>query len=202
MDTEVTMDRRTFLAAFGALTLASGATAARARQGAPAGPAGAPPAPPVFEPGDYVLGAGDKIRVTVYGEDTLSGEFVVAGNGKISFPLIGDVQAAGLTVRDFLDQVRTLLSDGYIRDPKVNAEVLNYRPFYILGEVNKPGEYPYTNGLTVLNAIATAGGFTYRANTKTVFIRRANESSEHAYLLSTVPSVAPGDTIRIAERFF
>jgi polysaccharide export outer membrane protein len=196
------MDRRTFLTALGALSLGSAvATAAGARQAAPK-PDAPPAAPPVFEPGDYVLGAGDKVRVTVYGEDSLSGEFVVAGNGKISFPLIGEVQAAGLTVKDFLTQVTTLLSDGYIRDPKVNAEVLNYRPFYILGEVNKPGEYPYTNGLTVLNAIATAGGFTYRANTKSVFIRRANESSEHAYLLSTVPSVAPGDTIRIAERFF
>lgn len=107
-----------------------------------------------------------------------------------------------MTVRDFQTKVTTALADGYIRDPRVSAEVLNYRPFYILGEVNKPGEYPYTNGLTVLNAVATAGGFTYRANTKSVFIRRANEASEKAYPLSSVPAVAPGDTIRVAERFF
>ncbi len=81
-------------------------------------------------------------------------------------------------------------------------EVLNYRPFYILGEVNKPGEYPYTNGLTVMNAVATAEGFTYRANTKRVFIKRADTSEEQEYPLNSTTPVAPGDTIRVAERFF
>lgn len=151
---------------------------------------------------DYRLGAGDKIRVIVYGEDSLTGEFFVGGSGKVSLPLVGEVQATGLTIKEFQAEVTTSLQQGYLKDPKVSAEVLNYRPFYILGEVNKPGEYPYTNGLTVLNAVATANGFTYRANTKKVFIKRAGDAGEHEYPLTSVTAVAPGDTIRIAERFF
>jgi polysaccharide export outer membrane protein len=151
---------------------------------------------------DYRLGAGDKVRVIVFGEQELTGEFFVAGSGKISMPLVGEVPAAGLTIGQFQSAVQDALKQGFLKDPKVSAEVLNYRPFYILGEVNKPGEYPYTNGLTVLNAVATAGGFTYRANTKVVFIKRANELGDHKVELSTITTVAPGDTIRITERFF
>lgn len=151
---------------------------------------------------DYHLGSGDKVRVTVFGEDTLTGEYLVGGSGKISLPLVGEVQAGGLTISQFQNEIISVLKDGYITDPKVSAEVLNYRPFYILGEVQKPGEYPYSNGLTVLNAVATANGFTYRANTKKVFIKRAGENAEHEYPLTSITQVAPGDTIRIAERFF
>lgn len=194
------MHRRTFLTAgltaLGALSL--GGTALAQTETATAAQSG--PAP--FQPGDYVLGSGDKLRVIVYGEEALSGEFVVSGNGMLSMPLVGELQAAGRTVRDFQNAYEEKLRDGYLRDPRVSAEVLNFRPFYILGEVNKPGEYPYTSGLTVLNAIATAGGFTYRAQMKKVFIRRAGEGEEKAYALSSGLSVAPGDTIRIAERFF
>jgi polysaccharide export outer membrane protein len=151
---------------------------------------------------DYRLGSGDKVRVNVYGEETLSGEFFVAGNGKVSLPLVGEVQAAGLTVRAFQDEVQQALSDGYLKDPKVSAEVLNYRPFYIMGEVSRPGEYPYTNGLTVLNAVATAGGFTYRANKGHVFIRHSSDAQEHAAPLTSTTLVEPGDTIRFGERLF
>lgn len=151
---------------------------------------------------DYRLGSGDKVRVTVFGEDALTGEYLVGGSGKISLPLVGEVQAGGLTISRFQDEVVAALKEGYLKDPKVSAEVLNYRPFYILGEVQKPGEYPYSNGLTVLNAVATANGFTYRANTKKVFIKRAGENAEHEYPLTSITQVAPGDTIRIAERFF
>ncbi|MDB5429089.1 MAG: periplasmic protein involved in polysaccharide export [Caulobacter sp.] len=196
------MDRRTFITAFAALAGASAAGSALAKGAAdPVAAPAAPAAPATFEPSDYVLGPGDKLRLIVFGEETLSGEFVIASNGTVALPLIGDVQAAGLTVRDFQGKVEDELRKGYLRDPRVSAEVLNYRPFYILGEVNKPGEYPYTNGLTVLNAIATAGGFTYRAKTNKAYIRRANETSERAYDMSSVLTVAPGDTIRIAERF-
>jgi polysaccharide export outer membrane protein len=94
------------------------------------------------------------------------------------------------------------LANGYLRDPKVSAEVLNYRPFYILGEVNKPGDYPYTSGLSVMNAIAKAGGFTYRANTKKVFIRRSNEDKENVHVLNGDLMIQPGDTVRVVERFF
>lgn len=151
---------------------------------------------------DYKLGAGDKIRVITFGEDSLTGEFYVGGSGKVSLPLIGEVQAAGVSVPEFQRSVETALKNGFLQDPKVSVEVLNYRPFYILGEVQKPGEYPYTNALTVQNAVATANGFTYRANTKKVFIKRANSDKEQEYPLTSSTQVSPGDTIRIAERFF
>lgn len=151
---------------------------------------------------EYRLGPGDKIRVIVYGEQALSGEFYVAGNGKVSLPLIGEAQAAGLTVQAFQTEVENALRQGYLKEPKVSAEVLSYRPYYILGEVNKPGEYAYSSGLNVMNAVATAGGFTYRAQTKRVYIRHLNETKEHAYPLTSTLQVAPGDTIRFGERFF
>ncbi|OGN50713.1 MAG: polysaccharide biosynthesis protein [Caulobacterales bacterium RIFOXYB1_FULL_67_16] len=151
---------------------------------------------------EYRLGAADKVRVNVFGEEALTGEFIVGGSGRISMPLIGEVQAAGLTITEFQTEIAEALKKGYINEPRVSAEVLNYRPFYILGEVNKPGEYPYTNNLTVLNAVATAEGFTYRANTRQVYIKRADGASEQAYPLTTATQVAPGDTIRIGERFF
>jgi protein involved in polysaccharide export with SLBB domain len=165
-------------------------------------PAASAPANPGDDLG-YRLGAGDKVRVIVYGESDLTGEFDVPGGaGVIAFPLVGDVQAGGHTVGELQGQIEAKLRDGYLKDPHVSIEVLNYRPFYILGEVTKPGEYPYTNGLTVLNAVATANGFTYRANTKEVFIKRASEPAEHEYPLTSATPVAPGDTIRIKERFF
>jgi len=120
----------------------------------------------------------------------------------VSFPLIGDVPAAGLTIPELQKAIETKLADGYLKEPKVSAEVLNYRPFYILGEVMKPGEYPYTSGLTVLNAVATAEGFTYRADTHKVYIKRATSLGEHEGPLTTATPVEPGDTIRIGERFF
>jgi polysaccharide export outer membrane protein len=150
----------------------------------------------------YRLGADDKIRVITFGEDALSGEFLIGGSGKVSLPLVGEVAAAGMTIPEFQKEVETALKDGYLKDPHVSVEVLTYRPFYILGEVQKPGEYPYSNGLTVLNAVATANGFTYRANTRKVFIKRADSTKEEAYPLTSTTPVAPGDTIRVAERFF
>jgi polysaccharide export outer membrane protein len=132
----------------------------------------------------------------------LTGEFFVGGSGKVSLPLIGDVQATGLTVPQFQTAVEEALKQGYLKEPRVSVEVLTYRPFYILGEVTKPGEYPYTNGLTVQNAVATANGFTYRANTKKVFVRHAGSTKEDEVPLTSTTQVAPGDTIRIAERFF
>ncbi|HEY8572892.1 polysaccharide biosynthesis/export family protein [Phenylobacterium sp.] len=151
---------------------------------------------------EYRLGSGDKIKVTTFGEEALTGEFLVSGTGKVSLPLVGEIDAAGQTARQFQQRVEMALKDGYLRDPKVSVEVLNYRPFYILGEVKEPGTYPYTNGLTVKNAVATAGGFTYRANEKRVFIKRADAPKEEAIQLTDTTPVAPGDTIRIVERLF
>lgn len=152
--------------------------------------------------GEYKLGAGDQLRVTVFGEAELSGEYVLDGTGVVSMPLIGDVAALNLTVREFQRALEQSFANGYLRNPRVSAEVLNYRPFYILGEVRQPGEYPYTNGLTVLNAIATAGGFTYRANDNVVMIKGAEDSQEYRVRLEPTTKIMPGDTIRIVERFF
>ena len=152
--------------------------------------------------GEYKLGAGDQLRVTVFGEAELSGEYVLDGTGVVSMPLIGDVMALNLTVREFQRALEQSFADGYLRNPRVSAEVLNYRPFYILGEVRQPGEYPYTNGLTVLNAIATAGGFTYRANDNVVMIKGADDMQESRVRLEPTTKILPGDTIRIVERFF
>ena len=176
---------------------------------APAGPSMASNAPAATPSGpadpkdlNYKLGTDDKLRVIVFGETSLSGEFVISDSGEIAFPLIGNVHAAGLTVAQFQEALRAKLADGYLRDPRVSAEVENYRPFYILGEVQKPGEYPFTSGLTVLNAVATAGGFTYRANTKVITIRHAGGSKEVPVRLTATSEVGPGDTILIKERFF
>ena len=151
---------------------------------------------------EYHLGSGDQLRIIVFGEEDLSGEFVVDGGGQVSLPLVGEVSAQGKTVREFQRAVAEKLKEGYLTDPRVSAEVLNFRPFYILGEVKSPGEYPYLSGLSVMNAVATAEGFTYRADTRKVYIKRAGEVGEHAYTLTTETPVQPGDTIRIGERFF
>ena len=180
------------------LALAGLAFAGAAWAQAPAGEF-SPAAPTDFE---YHLGSGDKLRIIVFGEDSLTGEFFVSAGGKVSFPLIGDIDAAGLTIPQLQKAIEAKLADGYLKEPRVSAEVLNYRPFYILGEVMKPGEYPYTSGLTVLNAVATAEGFTYRADSHKVFIKRATSPGEHEYPLTTATPVQPGDTIRIGERFF
>jgi len=150
----------------------------------------------------YRLGTGDKLRITVYGEEDLSGEFLVDGSGQVQLPLVGQVKAATLTIHEFVAEVSNSLKEGYLKDPKVSVEVLNYRPFYIFGEVNKPGEYPYENGLSVLGAIALAGGYTYRANDNDVYVRRAGSTKEEAMKADTTTRIFPGDIIRIAERIF
>ena len=151
---------------------------------------------------DYHLDAGDKIRMNVFNEDTLSGEFAVSSEGTVSLPLIGDVQAKGKTPQQLAAEVQALLADGYLRDPKVSIEVSSYRPFFILGEVEAPGQYPYASGMTVLNAVATAQGFTPRAAKKVAYIRRAGATSEVAMEITPALRVYPGDTIRIGERYF
>lgn len=151
---------------------------------------------------DYRLASADKVRIAVFGEDALSGEFVVNAEGKVALPLIGEVQVAGLTVAQLQDAVTQALSQGYLNHPRVTAQVLTYRPIYILGEVNRPGEYPYVPDLTVLNAVATAQGFTYRANTRRIFVRRAGSQTEEPQPLTADTRVSPGDTLRIGERYF
>ena len=150
----------------------------------------------------YRLGSGDKVKVNVFGETDLSGEFLVGDNGRIDLPLIGAVQARGQTVTQFQNAVVARYSSGYLKDPKVSVSVLNYRPFFIQGEVGKGGEYPYKAGLTIQDAVAIAGGYTYRANTGKAFVRRAGQDREVEIQTNQRVAINPGDIIRVPERFF
>jgi polysaccharide export outer membrane protein len=142
------------------------------------------------------------VKVTTYGEPTLTGEFQVTPAGIVAFPLIGDVQAAGLEPAALAGALEAKLGAGYVLSPKVAVEVLTFRPIYVLGEVQKPGEYPYTPGLTIRGAVAKADGFTYRANQKKVFVKRAGEAGETEYPLTADFAIMPGDTVRFSERYF
>lgn len=150
----------------------------------------------------YKLGTGDRLRLIVFGEDNLSGEFIVNGSGNVSLPLIGEIRAENKSTTELKDSIESALANGYLKQPRINIELLNYRPFYVLGEVETSGEYPYLEGMTVLNAVATAGGFTYRANKKVVYIKRPGATSEQQFALTATTPVQPGDTIRIGERLF
>ncbi|MGH6947349.1 MAG: polysaccharide biosynthesis/export family protein [Kiloniellales bacterium] len=148
---------------------------------------------------DYVLGPGDQIRVTVFGHEDLSGEFQVGSNGRVSLPLVGEFTASGLTLSRIEKDIVDRLEPDYLKDPRVAVEVLSYRPFYILGEVNQPGSYPYVNGMRVINAVALAGGFTYRAKESDLWITRTDGEREEA---GPTTLVRPGDVIEVPERFF
>ena len=150
---------------------------------------------------EYQLGPEDKLKVTVYGEPDLSGEFVVDGAGAVSMPFIGQIQARGLTMNQFGDAYAHKLRDAkMMKDPKVNVEVLTFRPIYILGEVNRPGSYPYVSGMTIEKAVALAEGYTYRADQNTAVITRSGRK----FTVDITPqtTVAPGDSIHVGERFF
>lgn len=150
----------------------------------------------------YRLGSGDKVSVNVFGESELSGEFLVGDDGQVDLPLIGAVQATRQTVNEFQTAVVARYSQGYLKDPKISVSVLNYRPFFITGEVGKGGEYPYKAGLTIQDAVAIAGGYTYRANTGKAFVRRAGADQEVPVELTQRVTLNPGDIVRIPERFF
>lgn len=153
-------------------------------------------------PPQYHLGPGDKLQVTVFGQQDLSGEFDVDGSGSISLPLIGEVEAGGLTVRQLSAEIVSKLKPNYLVNPRVSVQVLNYRPFYILGEVKNPGSYPYVNGMKVINAVALAGGFTYRAREDQIYITRANDPKRTRQIATQQTVVLPGDVIKVPERFF
>jgi polysaccharide biosynthesis/export protein len=150
----------------------------------------------------YVLGPNDRIRLKVYGEPDIAGEYEIDSNGQVSIPLAGHIGAAGLTTKQLERAIASTLAKGIVRDPRVNVEVALYRPYYILGEVKKGGEYPYRLGLTVMDAVASAGGFTYRANENKVYLRRSGAGAEEVYALDAPVLVFPGDNIRIPERYF
>ncbi|CAO3413522.1 polysaccharide biosynthesis/export family protein [Azospirillum doebereinerae] len=151
---------------------------------------------------DYRLGSGDALRVIVFGEEQLSGEFRVDGAGKVAMPLIGDVAAKDRTTREVEKEIATKLSQGYVRDAKVNVEVMNHRPFFILGEVRNPGQYQFQSGMTALSAVAMAGGYTYRAKEDYIFITRGNDPKKELRKAPITTTVMPDDVVRVPERYF
>ena len=151
---------------------------------------------------DYALGIGDRVRLTVYREDTLSGEYPVNPSGNLALPLVGEVRALGSTTAALGKVIQARLADGYLVNPRVSVEMATYRPVFVLGEVRTPGQYPYSSGLTVLNAIASAGGFTPRAEKRVIYIRQPGANDEKAYRLKPGLMIRPGDTVRLGERLF
>jgi len=185
------------LLAFGSLAACDSANVIGAGDPTPvvAGPGGAT--------GAIRLQAGDKIKVTVFGEDKLTGEYEIDPGGSVSLPLAGTVQAAGLTKAELEQMLSKKFSSGnYLKNPKVTVDIATFRPFYVLGEVEKPGEYPFKSGLNVMSAIAIAGGNTYRASRGRVLIQRVGEPGFREYPLSPTVPVYPGDLIRVPERYF
>jgi polysaccharide export outer membrane protein len=150
----------------------------------------------------YTLRPNDQVRIRVYNEAEVSGDYQVDDKGRLSIPLAGSIRAAGLTTTQLEHAIASRLEKGIIRDPRVAAQVVNYGPFYIRGEVKRGGEYPFRPGLTALDAVAVAGGFTYRADESKFYVRRAGASTEQAYSANDPVEILPGDNVRIAERFF
>lgn len=147
---------------------------------------------------NYRLGPGDKLHIQVLGAEDLTGDYAVADNGTINSPLIGDVKAAGLTRGQLEREMEKKLGEGYIKHPHVSVSILTYRPFYIYGEVTKPGEYPYASGMRVMSAVATAGGYTYRANENYVVVTRDGVQRKAP---PNAP-IQPDDVIKVPERYF
>lgn len=148
------------------------------------------------------LSEGDKVKVVIYGEETLSGDYEIAPTGFISMPLAGSIKAAGLTSTELQHEITNKYRGTYLQDPKVTVDVVQYRPYFVMGEAVKPGEYPYHSGLNVLTAIATAGGFTYRASKSTILIQHDGQIGWQEYPMSSSIHIMPGDLIRVPERYF
>jgi polysaccharide export outer membrane protein len=150
----------------------------------------------------YTLGPGDKIRVNVFGQQDLNGDYAVDGAGFVQLPLVGEVKAAGLTVNDFQKEVTIAFSNGFLVNPNIEVYVIDYRPYYIMGEVNKPGPYAYVSGMNIITAVALAGGYTTRADKSDVYVRRNGSGKEVELPADETIKVNPGDIIRVTERFF
>ena len=152
--------------------------------------------------GGYTLGPGDKVRVTIYGEADLSGEYQLDGNGNIRLPLIGLMRAVGYTAGGLEAWVRSALVPNYLRNPRINVEIVSYRPIYVVGAVQKPGQYGYINNMTLLNAVALAGGFTSQSKQSVVYVRPEGESAERTVDTRAPLLIRPGDTVRVDTTVF
>ncbi len=158
---------------------------------------------PAYQPQTYRLGPGDQLRVLTFGEDQLTGEFRVDDQGQIAMPLIGNVTAAGRSPKELESEIaRALLRGDYLKNPHVTVEVIAYRPIFVLGEVAKPGQYPYQPGMTFLTAVAIAGGFTYRGVQDYGEVVRTNKGVAISGRVSQNSFLAPGDVVRVLERYF
>jgi protein involved in polysaccharide export with SLBB domain len=150
---------------------------------------------------DYALGTGDRLRVTVFGHPDLSGEFQVDSGGRLKLPLVGSLVVVSRTADDVKEMIASALQPDYLKNPQVSVQVVNYRHFYIIGEVANPGSYPYVGGMRVVNAVAVAGGYTYRAKQKDMLITRAKGDGGQEPAGQETP-VFPGDVVVVPERFF
>ncbi len=150
----------------------------------------------------YRLASGDRLRIIVFGQDSLTNSYAVDGAGRISMPLIGLIDAYGLSTADLERRIENRLRGGYLREPRVSVEVEAYRPFFVLGEVTAAGQYPYINGMTVQNALAVSGGFAPRAQRNWVELTRIINGEPVSGAVPLSHPILPGDTITVKERFF
>lgn len=162
----------------------------------------AAPAAPVRYDAGYRLDAGDKLRVVVYGQEGLTNTYMIDAAGAITMPLIGQVSARGRSPAALASEITAKLRNGYIREPSVAVEIESYRPFFILGEVQAPGQYSYVPNMTVESAIAIAGGFSPRARRDLVTLTHTDASGVMRYVVPLGTALGPGDTVQVGERWF
>ena len=192
-----------FLGPFNALRFAFAAFALFIMVSGTASAAKSVPPLPALQGIEYRLDAGDELRISVFGLDAITNTYTVSDNGNISLPLIEDVMATGRTVAELQSAIAAkLLERQIVNAPNINVQVTKTRPFYVLGEVKKPGEYSYRPGMTVLTAISVAGGYTFRANTKRLIISRRIGAKTVTGSVKEDALIQPGDTIRINESWF
>jgi polysaccharide export outer membrane protein len=154
-------------------------------------------------PADYKLGSNDRLRIIVFGQERLTGEFVLDGSGNLAFPLIGQVAADSMTSKDLERAIAGKLDPDFVHSPSVSVEVVSRRPFFVVGEVQKPGSYPHTAQLNILNAVATAGGHTYRARQDLYYLKRVDRDGNLYRVRATASMIVrPGDVVEVKERSF
>jgi polysaccharide biosynthesis/export protein len=168
---------------------------------APMAVAYAAPVPVRYEAA-YRLDAGDRLRVVVFGQDGLTNTYAIDAGGAITMPLIGSVPARGQTPAGLAAAISAKLRNGYIRDPSVAVEIEAYRPFFILGEVAAPGQYPYVPNMSVESAVAIAGGFSPRARRDRVTVTHTDRSGSMRVVVPLGTALSPGDTVLVGERWF
>jgi protein involved in polysaccharide export with SLBB domain len=168
----------------------------------PEAPETAPVAAEDLDFSSYNLGAGDRIRISIFNQQDLTGDYALDGKGRFSMPLIGSLDADGLTPTQLENLLVSKLKPDYLVNPRIYVQVINYRPYYLMGEVRGTGAFPYVAGMSYLTAVAIAGGFTYRAKQNFVYVIRASDPEQDEIKLDIDEKVQPGDIIRVDERMF